>query len=218
MISELTWIKLNVGFVWPQLTTDLAISSHQKSLQFKYTFGACIGPQLKFFPSGTINIVCSRTSGSSSTSLNALRDDLKRLGQKEGPNEGFWGLQSFSLESSKEGSVNSCLPVSKRWVGAVSEGDLSLWASLLLPFSECLLSVESSSDTWNKKLNDYDSLWDTMLDLLTLTADERNCILPLVVQSLVFHCSPPTSVQVRWQTDSAPCSAAENAVDELLYR
>lgn len=173
LISELTWMKLNVGFAWPQLTTDLAISSHQKSLQFKYTFGACIGPQLKFFPSDTINIVCNRTSGSSSVSFHALWDDLKRLGWKEGSIKGFWGLQTFSLESSKEGASNSCLPVSKHWdlepvslwwVDADCEGDMSLRASLIL-LVERLLSVESSSDTWNKKKQNTMTVpWDTMLD------------------------------------------------------
>ncbi|TNN33594.1 hypothetical protein EYF80_056240 [Liparis tanakae] len=64
--------------------TDLAVSSHQ-SLQFKYTFGACAGPQLKFFPSGTMSNVCNRTAESSSTSCQETPGDGWRPGRGRFP-------------------------------------------------------------------------------------------------------------------------------------
>lgn len=154
----LTWTKLKQGFAWPQLMTDLAVSSHQ-SLQFKYTFGACVGPQLKFFPSGTMSNVCNRTSESSSTCCREIPGDVWRPGWGEASSEGFWRVQTFSLGSSKEWAGNSSLSMSTCWdlemvslggLGAVCEGDVSLWATFLLLFSEgkSLLSRISSSNTW----------------------------------------------------------------------
>lgn len=157
-LPGLTWTKLKEGSVWPQLMVDLAISLHQKSLQFKYTFGAFLGPQLKFLPSGTMSNVCSRISGSSSTQCHELWWDTWTSGCEKRSLVGFSGLQAFSLGSSGNSSPVSpcCLLhlISLRGLGAVFGGKLSLEASLFLLLWEdkSLGSVVSSTDTWKKKI------------------------------------------------------------------
>lgn len=152
---EPTWTKLKVGFFWPQLTVDLAVSSHQNSLQFKKTFGACRVPPLKFLPSGTMSKACRRTSGSSSTGWEDLGGDVRIPGRFVGVFKDFWGVQTFIPGCSEgeviEASLSVCWDL---WMGSLSglvaifEGKISLRATFsVFSVEKLLLYFPSSIET-----------------------------------------------------------------------
>lgn len=142
-----TWTKWNEGLAWPQLMIDCAIASLQKSLQFRYKFGAFMDPQLKFLPSGTMSKVCKRISISPSTWWCDICADVWRSGSNEGSFTGISGLRAFTLDSAGK----TPLPASSRCAVELGLGVIPA-ASLDWLFLEdkSLLSVASSRDTWKK--------------------------------------------------------------------
>lgn len=145
ILSVPTWTKWNDGLAWLQLTIERAVASLQKSLQFKYKFGAFMAPQLKFLPSGTISKACNRISLSSSTWCCDASADVWRSGCDEGSFTGMPGLQSSPLPSSSRCAV---LLVSLLGLDVTPEASL-VW---LLLEDKSLLPLVSSMDTW-KKIN-----------------------------------------------------------------
>lgn len=130
------------------------MSSHQNSLQFRYTFGAFVDPQLKFFPSGTMSKVCSRISESCSSCC----CDSGGVWSSEWEKASFagsWRVQTCSLESANDSAGNSSPSLSNCWVlGLVLRWGLRaacvgglLLLFLFLSEEKFLLSARSSRVT-----------------------------------------------------------------------